>query len=329
MADRSVLVTGGAGYIGSHAVLALLDAGQSVVVLDDLSSGSRDAVASNVPLVVGDVADGALVRSTIREHAVDAVMHFAGSIAVSESVIDPLKYYRNNTCASQALVTACAEAGVSRFIFSSTAAVYGAAECQPVTEDSDVRPESPYGTSKLITEWMLRDLAVAKSDFRYVVLRYFNVAGADPAGRTGQRTPNATHLIKVACEAALGLRDQVDVFGTDYDTPDGSGVRDYIHVSDLASIHLLALNYLDGDGASMVLNCGYGYGFSVRQVLSAVQREAGRNFPIRNAPRRAGDIPSLVADATRIRDVFGWRPRHANLDDIVKHSLAWERKWRG
>ncbi len=322
-----VLVTGGAGYVGSHVVHALIDAGWRVVVIDDLSTGRRQLVPSQAPLVVGDVGDGALVRRTLAAHGCQAVLHFAGSVVVPESVADPVTYYRNNTANSLSLVDSCLRAGVHRLIFSSTAAVYGIPETPgPATEDTPTRPINPYGLSKLMTEQMLADTA-AVTELRYVALRYFNVAGADPAGRTGQATPNATHLIKVACEAALGTRDGVTVFGDDYDTPDGTGVRDFIHVADLAAAHVAALDHLAAGGDSQVLNCGYGHGFSVRQVLEAVQRIAGRQFPVRMGPRRPGDPPALVADSARMRLLFQWSPRHDSLDEIVATALAWEKKF--
>ena len=328
MSGQGVLVTGGAGYIGSHAVLALRDGGHRVVVLDNLSTGHREAVPPGIDLIEGNVAERALVMSVIHDHAIDTVMHFAGSVVVSESVADPLKYYENNTCGSQALLRSCVDAGAMQFIFSSTAAVYGVGGSSLVAEDIVPCPDNPYGKSKLMTEWMLLDLAAAFPEFRYVALRYFNVAGADPKGRAGQRTPNATHLIKVACEAALGLRDHVDIYGDDYDTPDGTGVRDYIHVSDLVDAHLLALDHIRGGGGSLILNCGYGRGYSVREVLAAVERQAGRPFPARNAPRRPGDAASLVANPQRIHQTLAWKPRHADLDSIVRDAFEWERKWR-
>ena len=325
MPDHAILVTGGAGYIGSHAVLAFLEAGHRVVVVDDLSSGRRDAVAEAVPLIEGDVGDSALIGRVIRDHAVAAVVHFAGSIVVPESVTDPLKYYRNNTAASRALIEACVVSGVGRFIFSSTAAVYGLPEATPIIESAPTVPINPYGTSKLVTEWILRDTAAAH-DFDYVALRYFNVAGADPAGRAGQSTPNATHLIKIASEAVTGQRDHVEIYGEDYDTPDGTCIRDYIHVTDLAAAHVDALRHLAGGGGSLVLNCGYGRGYSVRQVLDAVERTAGLDLDIRGGPRRPGDSVSLVADAAEIKKRFAWRPRYDDLDVIVRTAIDWQRK---
>jgi UDP-glucose 4-epimerase len=326
----TVLVTGGAGYIGSHAVLALRAAGRAVVVLDDLSTGDRGLVPSDVSLIVGDVADADGVGTLLRDHHVGTVMHFAGSVIVPESVADPLKYYRNNTAVSRSLIEACVTAGVGRFIFSSTAAVYGNPPTRMVTEQTPTAPVSPYGWSKRMTEQMLADVAAAHPSFRYIALRYFNVAGADPAGRAGQVTPNATHLIKLACETALGRRDALNIFGTDYPTPDGTCVRDYIHVSDLADAHICALGHLEGGGGSLVLNCGYGRGYSVRQVAAAMDRAAGRPLSKVEAPRRTGDPVELVADSSRLRDLLGWRPRQDDLDLIVWHALEWERRrYRG
>ena len=289
----SVLVTGGAGYIGSHMVLELLDAGEEVVVLDNLSTGFDWAVPEPAKLVIGDIGDDALVGALLRDHGVDAVIHFAGSIIVPESVTDPLGYYHNNTVKSRALMACCIDAGVSQFIFSSTAAVYGIPTVNPVFEDTPTSPISPYGTSKLMTEWMLGDAAAAH-DFRYVALRYFNVSGADPHGRTGQSTPQATHLIKVACETASGKRPHMEIFGRDYDTADGTCIRDYIHVSDLAAAHSRALDHLRTGGECAVLNCGYGHGASVLDVIDAVETAAGRTIDKRDAPRRAGDPPALA-----------------------------------
>jgi UDP-glucose 4-epimerase len=320
-----VLVTGGAGYIGSHAVLALLDAGMPVVVLDNLSTGRRAAVPADTPFIEADLAETYRVREVIGDYRVDAVMHFAGSIVVPESMEKPLAYYRNNTVNSHALIETCVALGVPRFIFSSTAAVYGQPEQLPALEETPTRPINPYGTSKLMTEWMLRDAAAAHAGFDYVALRYFNVAGADPDGRTGQSTPAATHLIKVGCQAALGQRDSLAVFGDDYDTADGTCVRDYIHVTDLADAHTKALEYLRAAGSSLVLNCGYGHGYSVREVIAAVERVVGHSFPVHRGPRRAGDPPSLVAGTRRIREILKWNPRHDDLDFIVGTALAWER----
>ena len=284
--------------------------------------------ASIIPFNEGDVGDGELVGRVIREHGVGAVAHFAGSIVIPESVADPLKYYRNNTAASRNLIEACITNHVKYFIFSSTAAVYGHPETVPVSEDAPTTPINPYGTSKLMTEWILRDTAQAH-DFRYVALRYFNVAGADPAGRTGQSTPDATHLIKIASQAALGLRQGIEVFGEDYDTPDGTCIRDYIHVSDLAAAHVDALGHLTAANENLVLNCGYGHGCSVREVLAAVEKEAGIHLNIRGAPRRPGDPATLVADASRLRNHFAWQPRYDDLGVIVGTAIDWERKLAG
>ncbi|NRG18561.1 UDP-glucose 4-epimerase GalE [Rhizobiales bacterium] len=321
----TVLVTGGAGYIGSHMVWALKDAGEAVVVVDNLVTGFDWALPGDAPLVRGDVGDVALIGRVLKEYAVDAVIHFAGSIVVPESVADPLKYYRNNTCASRNLIEACVAAGVDKFIFSSTAAVYGDPETVPVAENAPLAPLSPYGTSKLMTELMLRDTANAHP-FRYTALRYFNVAGADPDGRTGQSTAGATHLIKVAGEAALGKRSGLSIFGTDYDTPDGTALRDYIHVSDLVAAHKLALDRLRDAGSSLTMNCGYGRGFSVLEVVDTVRRVSGRDFPVRLEGRRPGDSPKVVADPSLIRSELGWRPAYDDLEVIVTHALAWEDK---
>ena len=325
---RPLMVTGGAGYIGSHAVLAFQEAGYPVVVLDDLSVGRRTAVPAGTTFVEGDAGDAATTGAAIAEYGVSTVVHFAGSVVVPESVADPLKYYRNNSAVSASLVRACIDGGVTRFIFSSTSAVYGVPDVLPVSEDASAAPINPYGRSKLVTEWMLRDTAAAH-DFRYAALRYFNVAGADPQGRAGHSTRNATHIVKVACEAATGRRDGVTVFGDDYDTPDGTCVRDYIHVSDLVAAHVAALRDLEAGGASRVLNCGYGRGFSVREVLDAVQAEAGRGIRIRYGPRRAGDPPALVGDPSRLRTALQWSPRHDDLGFIVRTALAWERGLQG
>jgi UDP-glucose 4-epimerase len=321
----AVLVTGGAGYIGSHMVLALIDAGEEVVVVDDLSTGVRQAVAAPAKLVVGDVADEALVVELIRGHDIESVIHFAAKVVVPESVADPLGYYFANTVKTRALLAAVIRGGAKRFVFSSTAAVYGMPEENPVGEDAPLRPISPYGSSKVMSEWMLRDAAAAHG-LGYVVLRYFNVAGADPAGRSGQSTPNATHLIKVACECATGKRARVQVFGDDYPTPDGTGIRDYIHVTDLAAAHLDALWHLRRGGTDLVLNCGYGRGYSVRQVLDTVKQVSGVDFSVSLAPRRAGDPAAIVARADRIRAELDWRPKLDNLALIVRHALAWEQK---
>jgi UDP-glucose 4-epimerase len=322
----TVLVTGGAGYIGSHMVLALKDAGRSVVVLDDLSCGFSWLVPEDVPFIEGDVGDQALVRDVIRTHGVTAILHFAGSIVVPDSVRDPLFYYRNNTVQSRALIEAAIAEGIEHFIFSSTAAVYGEPEKTPITEEMPHQPISPYGTSKLMTEWMLRDAAAAHPDFNYVALRYFNVAGADPQLRSGQSFPRATHLIKIASQAATGERSHIEVYGTDYPTADGTCIRDYIHVSDLAQAHLCALNYLEAGGKSTSANCGYGYGYSVLEIIDAVKRVSGVDFAVRMAPRRAGDPAILVAGNDRVRNEFGFSPKRADLDLIVGDALAWERK---
>lgn len=322
--SKTILVTGGAGYIGSHVVLQLRERGESVVVLDDLSRGFRQAVG-DTPLVVGDIGDRQRVSEVLRDFAVDTVMHFAAFTIVPESVRDPLKYYANNVCGTRNLLQCCAESGVRHFVFSSSAAVYGTPASDLAAEDSPTAPINSYGTSKLISEWMLRDLAHA-SALRYVALRYFNVAGSDMGGRIGQATPGATLLIKVASEATVGKRPHVSIFGTDYPTPDGTGIRDYIHVEDLAGAHLAALDHLRKDGASAVLNCGYGHGYSVREVLESVQRVAGRPLSIREEPRRAGDPAVLVAKADRIRSLLGWTPKLDDLDTIVRSSLEWEAK---
>ncbi|HEX4293091.1 MAG TPA: UDP-glucose 4-epimerase GalE [Rhizomicrobium sp.] len=322
----SVLVTGGAGYIGSHMTYALLDRGEKVVVLDNLSTGNRSLVGEKAMLVEGEAGDQGLVRKLIAEHAVDAAIHFAGSIVVPDSVADPLAYYSNNTVASRALIEACVEGGVKNFIFSSTATVYDADTTQPLAEDAPKNPISPYARSKLMTEWMLEDASRAH-DFRHAVLRYFNVAGADPQGRTGQSSPRATHLIKRAAQAALGRVPHLDIFGTDYPTRDGTGVRDYIHVSDLADAHLLALDALRGGAGSSTFNCGYGHGASVREVIGTVEQVTGRKLPVREGPRRAGDPPELIADPARIKAALGWRPRHDDLAGIVRSALEWERRF--
>jgi len=322
----NVLVTGGAGYIGSHTVYALLDRGENVVVLDNLSTGIRALVSEKVDFVAGDVADRALLRRVFGEKSVDAVIHFAGSIVVPESLEQPLRYYANNTLATHGLIDEAIAAGVTKFVFSSSAAVYGAPAKSPVSEETLLDPVNPYGRSKLMTEWMLEDASRA-SDFRYVALRYFNVAGADPKGRTGQSTPKATHLIKRASQAALGRLPYLDIFGTDYPTPDGTGVRDYIHVSDLADAHLLALDALRDGSRSNIFNCGYGHGTSVREIVSTVEEISGKPLPVRESPRRPGDPPSLVADPTRINEVLHWQPRHDDLKEIVRSALEWERRF--
>jgi UDP-glucose 4-epimerase len=324
MAHGAILVTGGAGYIGSHTALQLRARGERVVVLDNLATGFEQAVV-DAPLVIGDAGDRDLVLRTLAAHGIDTVMHFAAHTIVPESVRDPLKYYRNNTCGTRNLLEACVLAGVRHFVFSSTAAVYGMPPGDFAEEDSPTTPINAYGTSKLMSEWMLRDLAAA-SPLRFVSLRYFNVAGSDPQGRIGQSTRNATLLVKVACEAVVGKRTHVSVFGTDYPTPDGTGVRDYIHVEDLAVAHLRALDYLRAGGASVVLNCGYGHGFSVREVLAAVERISRHKLVIKEEPRRAGDPPTLIARADRVQSVLAWQPRLDDLDTIVRTSLAWEEK---
>jgi UDP-glucose 4-epimerase len=320
---NSILVTGGAGYIGSHVTRQLRARGENVVVLDNLSSGFRSAVR-DAPLVVGDTGDGELVAGLLREHDVSTVLHFAAHTIVPESVADPLKYYRNNTCATRTLLQCCSEAGVKHFVFSSTAAVYGIPEGGYASEDSPTQPINPYGASKLMSEWMLRDLAAA-TGLRHVTLRYFNVAGSDPGGSMGHSHPDATLLVKVACQAAVGARAGVRVFGSDYPTPDGTGVRDYIHVEDLADAHLRAVDYLRGGGASTTLNCGYGHGYSVREVLRMVEQVHGQALQITEETRREGDPPTLVARADRIRQLLGWRPHHDDLETIVATQLAWER----
>ena len=321
----SVLVTGGAGYIGSHMVLELLDAGETVVVIDNLSTGFRWAVAPGATLVVGDIADTDLVNATIAKHGVTAIIHFAGSIVVPDSVADPLGYYSNNTAKSRGLIAAAVETGVKHFIFSSTAAVYGNPKENPVSENAVPAPMSPYGSSKLMTEIMLADTANAH-DFRFVALRYFNVAGADPKGRSGQSTPRATHLIKVACETALGKRSHMEVFGTDYPTDDGTCVRDYIHVKDLARAHMSALAHLRKGGGSDIFNCGYSKGFSVHDVIAAVKRKSGVDFTVKMSPRRPGDPAAIVAASFKIRVQLGWKPEHDDLDTIVAQALSWEKR---
>ena len=319
-----ILVTGGAGYIGSHVVRQLGERGERVVVLDNLSTGFRSAVLHG-DLVVGDTGDQPLVARVLADHGIDTVLHFAAHIVVPESVANPLKYYRNNTANTRTLLECAVQAGVRHFIFSSTAAVYGMPPAGVASEDSPTQPINPYGLSKLMSEWMLRDVA-AVTPLRYVALRYFNVAGADPEARIGQSSRESTHLIKVACEAVTGRRSHVAIFGTDYDTPDGTCIRDYIHVEDLAAAHLRALDHLRAGGASTTLNCGYGRGFSVREVLDAVDRVSGAKLVRREEARRAGDPPRLVAQADRIRQVLGWTPRHDDLDHIVRTALAWERR---
>jgi UDP-glucose 4-epimerase len=324
MSHKTILVTGGAGYIGSHVVRQLGEAGEDIVVLDDLSTGFRSAVLYG-ELVTGNTGDHKCLEALFERHDIDTVMHFAAHTVVPESVANPLKYYRNNTCASRTLLENAVKAKVSNFVFSSTAAVYGVPETGLTTEDSPTVPINAYGLSKLMTEWMLRDVS-AVEPLNHVALRYFNVAGSDPEGRIGQSTPNATLLTKVACEAVVGKRDQVAIYGTDYPTPDGTGVRDYIHVEDLAAAHLKALDYLRAGGNSTTLNCGYGHGYSVRELLSAVEEVAGISLNIKEAARRAGDPPTLIAGADRIRDVLGWEPKYDDLAAIVSSSLNWERK---
>ena len=320
----TILVTGGAGYIGSHTVQRLRARGDDVVVLDNLGTGFRNAV-EGAELVVGDVGDAALLDRLFTERRIETVVHFAAHTIVPESVADPLKYYGNNTCQTRGLLAACQRHGVRHFVFSSTAAVYGLPKDGVAEEDALLAPINPYGTSKLMSEWMLRDLAAA-TPLRYVVLRYFNVAGCDPQGRIGQSTRKATLLVKVACEASVGKRPHVSIYGTDYPTPDGTGIRDYIHVDDLARAHLDALDYLRDGGAPAVLNCGYGHGYSVREVLQSVERVAGHPLKIREEPRRAGDPPVLIARADRIQQVLGWKPALDDLDAIVRSSLRWEEK---
>jgi UDP-glucose 4-epimerase len=324
MTQKTILVTGGAGYIGSHVVRQLGEAGEKVVVLDDLSTGFRQAVLYG-DLIIGNTGDSACLEKLFARYEIDTVMHFAAHTVVPESVSNPLKYYGNNTCASRTLLEHSLRAGVKHVVFSSTAAVYGIPGSGEASEETPTAPINAYGTSKLMTEWMLRDVA-AVNPLRYVALRYFNVAGSDPNGRIGQSTPKATLLTKVACEVVVGKRPYVSIFGTDYPTPDGTGVRDYIHVEDLADAHLKALAYLRRGGESTTLNCGYGRGYSVRELLSVVESVAGHAIAKREEPRRAGDPPTLVAKASRIRTTLGWQPQHDDLNKIVKTSLEWERK---
>ena len=324
MKNKKILVTGGAGYIGSHVVRQLGAAGEDVVTLDNLCTGFEAAVTSG-ELIVGDTGDAVLLERIFSEHDIDTIMHFAAHTIVPESVADPLKYYGNNTASSRTLLEAAANHDVKHIVFSSTAAVYGIPEGGRASEDTPTMPINPYGTSKLMTEWMLRDLAFAGGP-SYVALRYFNVAGCEPTGTIGQSTPKATLLVKVACEAATGRRPGIAIYGTDYPTPDGTGLRDYIHVEDLATAHLDALAYLRNGGGSTTLNCGYGHGYSVRDVLAAVERANGQRLNISEEPRRAGDPPELVAVAERVRDVLGWTPKFDDLDTIVETALAWERK---
>ncbi len=324
MSNKTILVSGGAGYIGSHVVKQLLRQGRKVVVLDNLSTGFRQSLLG-AELIVGNTGDEELINKILNDHNIGAVMHFAAHTIVPESVSDPLKYYKNNTSNSRSLLNCCADHGVEHFIFSSTAAVYGTPEGGLACEESPLSPINPYGTSKLMTEWMLRDLSAA-TPLRHVILRYFNVAGCDSEGLIGQSTRHATLLTKVACEAAVGKREKVLIFGTDYDTPDGTGVRDYIHVEDLADAHLKALAYLEQGGISSTFNCGYGHGYSVREVLQMVEKVNGAPLNIEEMPRRAGDPAQLIADANRIRATLGWTPQHDNLEAIVTTALNWERK---
>jgi UDP-glucose 4-epimerase len=320
----TVLVTGGAGYIGGQTVIALLDRGETPVVLDDLSNGNRAAVPSGVPLVVGDVGDMQTVRRVVGEYQIDAILHFAAKIVVPESVADPLSYYLSNTVKTRALLEASVRGNVRYFVFSSTAAVYGSSNKMPVTEETIPAPLSPYGTSKLMSELMIRDASTAY-DLRHVILRYFNVAGADSKGRHGQSSPNATHLIKVAIETALGQRPFMNIFGNDYPTPDGTCVRDYVHVADLAHAHLLALDYLRRDGVSRTLNCGYGHGYSVREVVKAVKSISATDFEVRQAARRPGDAAAIIASNEQLVK-FGWTPKRNDLSMIVRDALAWDNK---
>jgi UDP-glucose 4-epimerase len=321
----AVLITGGAGYIGSHMVFELLDRGEEIAVIDNLSTGAWWVLPPEANLVEGDIGDDSLLDRVMRRQSFDAVIHFAGSIVVPDSVADPLSYYLNNTVKSRTLIAAAVRHGIANFIFSSTAAVYGEPKSMPVTEETATQPVSPYGRSKLMTEWMLRDSATAHG-LRFAALRYFNVAGADDRGRTGQSTPRATHLIKVACQTLLGQRKQMNIFGRDYDTPDGTCIRDYIHVSDLIGAHFDALQYLRGGGESGIFNCGYGRGYSVLQVIKAVEKAGARRLKVVDAPRRAGDPPVIVAEAERALTILGWRPTRDNLDEIVSSALCWEEK---
>lgn len=325
MKNGSVLITGGAGYIGSHIVLACQAAACPVVVLDDLSTGHRGLVPEGVPFYHGDVGDSRLTAELFKRHAVTAVIHLAGLTVVPESVAAPLSYYLGNTCKSRTLLQSCIDNRIRQLVFSSTAAVYGEPEAVPVAEEAPTRPANPYGSSKLMVEWMLRDAGRAHG-LRYVILRYFNVAGADPLGRAGQLTDGATHLIKVACEVATGKRREMEIFGDDYDTGDGTCIRDFIHVSDLARVHVDAVAYLARGGDSLTLNCGYGHGYSVREVLITLQRIAGTPLGVRRAPRRPGDVAAVIAEASRLPAVFGWKPEHDSLDEILQTALDWERR---
>ena len=321
---NSVLVTGGAGYIGSHATLQLIEAGYSVVVLDNLYSGHRWAVDPRAQFVEGNISDQPLVEQLLKQHKIDTVVHFAGHIVVPESVSNPLKYYKNNVTGSIALLQACVNSGVSQFVFSSSAAVYGIPTQSKVSESAPTCPINPYGSTKLMTEVTLEDLSRASDGFRYVALRYFNVAGAHVGGQLGQATPEATHLIKVACEAASGKRNSMNIFGDDYDTPDGTCIRDYIHVDDLARAHLDAIDYLEGEGASISLNCGYGNGYSVREVVECVKQVSGVNFQVDTQDRRPGDPYMLIADSTKIRELFTWQPKFDDLETICRSAYQWE-----
>jgi UDP-glucose 4-epimerase len=321
---KGVLVTGGAGYIGSHVVQQLVARGERVVVIDNLSSGFTEAV-HDAELVIGNVGDRELVARVLAHHQIDTVLHFAAHTVVPESVSDPVKYYGNNTCNTCNLLACCAEAGVAHFIFSSTAAVYGMTDGGIADEDTPTRPINPYGMSKLMSETMLRDVSAA-SGLRHVILRYFNVAGCDPAGRIGHSAPHATLLIKVACEHAVGKCESLCIYGTDYDTPDGTGIRDYIHVEDLAAAHLRALDHLRRGGSSLTLNCGYGHGYSVREVIDAVTRVSGKPLNVIERPRRVGDLPMLIARSAKLQDVLDWHPRYDDLDFIVRTAFHWEQK---
>jgi UDP-glucose 4-epimerase len=321
----TVLVTGGAGYIGSHTVLALAEAGEDVVVIDDLSTGFSAYLPEGVPLFIGDAGDENLLEGVIAQHNIESIIHFAGSVVVPDSMRDPLGYYRNNFTTARNLLNVAVKRGINRFIFSSTAAVYGNPDLVPVPEHAPTRPLSPYGSSKLMTEIMLHDVAAAYG-MQYVVLRYFNVAGADPQARIGLATAGATHLLKIAVEAATGQRAKIDVFGTDYPTQDGSCIRDFIHVTDLSQAHRSALAYLRNGGASTTLNCGYGRGYSVLETIDAVRRVSGRSFAVQYAPRRPGDIMTMVADTSRIRGLLDWKPQYDDLETIAAHALAWEDK---
>ena len=323
MTDECVLVTGGAGYIGSHVGLALLETGRRIIVVDNLVTGRRELVPDAATFIEADVSDLARMTRILRDYGCSAVMHFAGSTVVPESVADPLKYYRNNTSASRSLLEAVTDAGIKQFIFSSTAAVYGNPDRLPIDEGAPLDPVSPYGKSKLMTENMLQDVSVA-TELRFIALRYFNVAGADPAGRSGQSTPNATHLIKAACETACWTRDRITGFGDDYDTPDGTGVRDFIHVTDLARAHVAALEHLTAGGDSNIMNCGYGSGYSVKQVLDVLRQVCGKDFPVEVGPRRPGDIGEIYAESKRIRETLNWTPQHDDLQEIIASAYAWE-----